>query len=35
MVLREKRISNKSDNVQLQVSFGVPDVNALMRMYAV
>ena len=34
MVLREKRISNKSDNVQLQVSFGVPDVKTLLRLYA-
>lgn len=33
MVLREKRISNKSDNVQLQVSFGLPDVKALLRLY--
>ena len=33
MVLREKKISNKSDNVQLQVSFGLPDVKALMRFY--
>ena len=34
MVLREKKISNKSDNVQLQVSFGLPDVTALLRIYA-
>ncbi len=33
MVLRDKRISNKSDNVQLYVSFGFPDVKALMRLF--
>ena len=33
MVLREKKISNKSDNVQLQVSFGLPDIKALLRFY--
>lgn len=34
MVLREKRISNQSDNVQLQLSYGVPDVTALLKIYA-
>lgn len=34
MVLREKRITNKSDNVQLHVSFGLPDVKSLLRLYA-
>ena len=34
MVLREKRICNHSDNVQLQLSYGVPDVKALMKIYA-
>lgn len=34
MVLRERKINNKSDNVQLQVSFGLPDVKALLRLYA-
>ena len=34
MVLRERKISCKSDAVQLQVSFGVPDVTALLRIYA-
>lgn len=33
MVLREKKISNKSDNVQLHVSYGLPDVKALLRLY--
>ncbi len=34
MVLREKKINNKSDNVQLQVSFGVSDIKALFKVYA-
>ena len=34
MVLRQKKISNKSDNVQLQVSFGLPDVKDLLKIYA-
>jgi len=34
MVLRERKINNKSDNVQLQVSFGLPDVKALLKIYA-
>ena len=33
MVLRERKINNKSDNVQLQVSFGLPDVKALLKLY--
>ena len=35
MVLRERKISNKSDNVQLQVSFGLPDVKELLKNYVV
>lgn len=34
MVLRERKINCKSDAVQIQVSFGVPDVKDLMKMYA-
>lgn len=34
MVLRERRISNKSNDVQLQVSFGLPDVKELLKVYA-
>ena len=34
MVLRERKINNKSDNVQLQVSFGLPDVKELLKIYA-
>lgn len=34
MVLRERKINNKSDNVQLQLSYGVPDVTALLKIYA-
>lgn len=34
MVLREKKISNQSNNVQLQVSFGLPDVKDLLKIYA-
>ena len=33
MVLREKRISNKSDNVQLSVSYGIADVKSWLRLY--
>ena len=33
MVLREKKISNKSDNVQLHLSYGLPDVKMLLRLY--
>lgn len=31
MVLREKRINNNSDNVQLHLSFGLPDVKAFLK----
>lgn len=34
MVLRERKINNKSDNVQLQVSFGLPDIRELLKVYA-
>ena len=34
MVLREKRISTKSDVVQLHLSFGLPDIKAMMKEYA-
>lgn len=34
MVLREKRISNKSDVVQLHLSFGLPDIKAMLKAYA-
>lgn len=34
MVLRNKRISNKADVVQIHVSFGVPDVKQWLMMYA-
>ena len=34
MVLREKKINNRSDEVQVHCSFSLPDVKALLRMYA-
>lgn len=34
MVLRKKRICNRCDDVQLQVSFGIPDVKNLFKIYA-
>lgn len=34
MVLREKRISNKSDVVQLHLSHGLPDIKAMLKEYA-
>lgn len=34
MVLRERKINNKSDQVQLQMSFGLPDVKELLKIYA-
>ena len=34
MVLRERKINSKSDNVQLHCSFGVPDCRAFIKMYA-
>lgn len=34
MVLRERKINNKSDVVQLQVSYGLPDIKALFKVYA-
>ena len=34
MVLREKRISNRSEVVQLHLSYGLPDVRALLKEYA-
>ena len=34
MVLRERKINNKSDDVKLSLSFGVPDCRAFMKMYA-
>lgn len=34
MVLRERRISNKSDVVQLHLSYGLPDIKAMLKLYA-
>lgn len=34
MVLRERKINLKSDEVQVHCSFSLPDVKALLRMYA-
>lgn len=34
MVLRVQKINNRSDNVQLHCSFGLPDVKELLRLYA-
>ena len=34
MVLRERKINNNADEVQVHCSFGVPDVKALFKMYA-
>ncbi len=34
MVLREKKINNKSDEVQVHCSFSLPDVKAMLRLYA-
>ena len=34
MVLRERKINNKSDDVKLSLSFGVPDCRAFMKIYA-
>lgn len=34
MILRNKRISTKSDVVQLSVSFGAPDVKGWLKYYA-
>lgn len=33
MVLREKKINNKSDEVQLHCSFSIVDVRALLKIY--
>ena len=33
MVLRERKISNKSDDVQLHLSYGLPDVKSLLKVY--
>ena len=33
MVLRNRNINLKSDDVQLAVSFGLPDVKALLKLY--
>ena len=34
MVLREKKINNKADEVQVHCSFSLPDVKALLKIYA-
>ena len=34
MVLRERKINYKSDDVKLSISFGVPDCRAFIKMYA-
>lgn len=34
MVLRERKINNKSDDVQLHLSYGLPDVKSILKMYA-
>ena len=34
MVLREKKINNNCDDVQLKISFGLADVKALFKIYA-
>lgn len=34
MVLRERKINNKSDVVQIHISYGLPDVKALFKDYA-
>lgn len=34
MVLRERKINLKSDEVQVHCSFGLPDVKALFKIYA-
>ena len=34
MVLRERKINNKSDQVQLQLSFGLADIRELLKTYA-
>jgi hypothetical protein len=35
MVLRERKINLRSDEVQVHCSFSLPDVKALLKMYAV
>lgn len=34
MVLRDRKINNKVDTVKLSISFSVPDVKALLKVYA-
>ena len=35
MVLREKKINSKADEVQVHCSFSLPDVKAMLRIYAI